>query len=235
MLNPTWAVFSIYQRKLKIMKINGGLNDSINIRFWNVVFSGIFITILIFIYDVFTGGSRLTNGFNSSIEYFPWVALIMGTTFFAYVFYIRSLGFGKASISNAIRASTIIFAIPFSLILATYFSIPLFSTDPVMLLIKTIGMVLIIFGIVSFALSVVKAYIFINVKPGSDLNETMKKIWDIKGVTHVTATAGRYDFIVKVSTRTLVKGYERIVKKIEEIPEIKNHRWASVLKDWENI
>ena len=41
-VNPTWAVFSIYQRKLKIMRINNRPNDSINIRFWNVVFSLLF-------------------------------------------------------------------------------------------------------------------------------------------------------------------------------------------------
>lgn len=234
-INPTWAVFSIYQRKLKIMKIQSKLNDSINIRFWNVVFSCIFTALLIFIYDTFTGNNYILAGFNASVTYFPWVALIMGTTFFAYVFYIRSLGFGKASISNAIRASTIIFAIPFSFILTAYFGIPFFSTDPVMLIIKIIGITLIILGIISYALTVVKAYIFITIKPGCPLKETMKKLWKIRGVTHVTITSGKYDFIVKVSTRTLLKGYEKIIREIEEIPDVQKYIWASVLKDWENI
>jgi hypothetical protein len=43
LINPTWAFFSIYQRKLKMIRINGKVNDSINIRFWNVVFSFLFI------------------------------------------------------------------------------------------------------------------------------------------------------------------------------------------------
>ena len=63
----------------------------------------------------------------------------------------------------------------------------------------------------------------------------MNKIWNIKGVTHVTAVAGPYDFIVKIRTRTLVKGYEQIIRKIEEIPGIKNYKWQSVLKEWEDI
>jgi len=234
-INPTWAVFSIYQRKLKIMKVNGRPNDSINIRFWNVIFSCIFTVIFIIVYDIFMGQNHLIAGFTASVQYFPWIALTMGTTFFAYVLYIRSLGLGKASINNAIRASTIIFAIPFSIILFMYFDIPLFSTDPVMLLIKAIGMILIVLGIVSFALTLVKAYIFITVKPGYPIKDTMKKLWGIRGVTHVAATAGKYDIIVKVSTRTLMKGYEKIIRKIEEIDSIKKHKWESVLKDWENI
>ncbi|MFH1101983.1 MAG: Lrp/AsnC ligand binding domain-containing protein [Methanobacteriota archaeon] len=234
-ISPTWAIFSIYQRRLKIMKINNKPNDSLNIRFWNVLFSLFFITLFLIGYDVFFGSQYTLLGVVASIQYFWWIALTMGITFFAYVLYIRSLGLGKASINNAIRASTIIFALPLSFILTTYFGLPMFSTDPVMLIIKVIGMILIVLGIISFALALVKAYVFITVKPGYPLRETMKKLWDIRGVTHVTITAGRYDFIVKVSTRTLMKGYEKIIRKLEEIPEIQKHHWASVLKDWENI
>ncbi len=63
----------------------------------------------------------------------------------------------------------------------------------------------------------------------------MQKLWDIRGVSHVSVTSGRYDFIVKVSTRTLLKGYERIIRKIEGIETIKKYHWESVLKDWEKI
>jgi DNA-binding Lrp family transcriptional regulator len=159
----------------------------------------------------------------------------MGMTFFAYVLYIRALGMGKASVNNAIRASTIIFAIPFSILLLQLGIITQFSTDPVMLLIKIIGMVLIVMGIISFALTVVKSYIFITVKPGTPIKETMQKLWDIRGVSHVSVTSGKYDFIVKVSTRTLMKGYERIIRRLDEIDAIKKYHWESVLKDWENI
>jgi DNA-binding Lrp family transcriptional regulator len=236
-INPTWAIFSIYQRKLKIMRIHNKPNDSINIRFWNVVFSFIFITIILFVFDLFTSGNHLISGFITAISpnYFILLALTMGTTFFSYVLYIRSLGMGKASVNNALRASTIIFAIPFSIILLKLGVITNFSTDPVMLIIKVIGIVMIVMGIISFALTVVKAYIFVDVKSGHPLRETMQKLWNIRGVTHVTITTGKYDFVVKVSTRTLMKGYERIIKKIDEIDEVNKYRWASVLKDWEKI
>lgn len=236
-INPTWAIFSIYQRKLKLMRIHSKPNDAINIRFWNVVFSCLFTALILFVFDIFTHGSHLLAGITASIDpfYFLLIALTMGTTFFAYVLYIRALGMGKASVNNALRASTIIFAVPFSILLWKLGLISQFSTDPVMLIIKVIGITLIVLGIVSFALTVVKAYIFITVKTGQPLRETMQKLWDIRGVSHVTITSGKYDFIVKVSTRTLMKGYERIIKKIEGIKEIKKYRWASVLKDWEKI
>jgi DNA-binding Lrp family transcriptional regulator len=236
-LNPTWAIFSIYQRRLKLMRIRNKPNDSINIRMWNVFFSLFFTALIILGFDIATGGQHIMAGFTAVINPYLFIllALTMSITYFSYVLYIRSLGLGKASINNAIRASTIIFAIPFSILLLKLGVITSFSTDPVMLIIKIMGIILIIFGIISFAFTVVKSYIFITIKPGKPHKEILDKLWDIKGITHVTITAGKYDIIVKVSTRTLLKGYERIIKKIEEIPEIQKYRWASVLRDWENI
>jgi DNA-binding Lrp family transcriptional regulator len=234
-INPAWAIFSIYQRKLKRMKINKQPNDSINIRFWNVVFACLFATLMISVWDFVMGTGHLLEGIAASIDHFEWIALTMSVTFFSFVFYIRALGIGKASVTQAVRASTIIFVIPVSLVLSYFNIVPPFSTDPVMLLIKMMGISLILLGIVSFALTLVKAYIFINMKPGYPIEETMNKLWSIRGVNRVTATAGPYDFIVKIRTRTLVKGYERIIRKIEAIDGIKEYKWQSVLKEWEDI
>jgi DNA-binding Lrp family transcriptional regulator len=97
------------------------------------------------------------------------------------------------------------------------------------------GTILILLGIITFALSLLKAYVFINVKPGYHIEETMNKLWNIRGVTRVTAIAGKYDFMIKIRIRTLVKGYEKIIKKIEEIESIKEYKWFSVLREWEEI
>jgi len=194
-----------------------------------------FTAILVGVYDLIVGTGHFIAGITASIDHFNWVALTMGITFFSYVFYIRALGIGKASVTQAVRASTVLFAIPFSLLISYFNIIPPFSTDPVMILIKIIGTTLVILGIVSFALSLVKAYVFINVKPGYPIEETMDKLWSIRGVTRVTVIAGTYDFIVKIRIRTLVKGYERIIRKLEGIEAIKKYKWESVLKEWEKI
>jgi len=234
-ISPAWVLFSIYQRKLKMLKIDNRPNDALNIRFWNVVFACIFTIIIVIIYDMLMNSGHLLTGLTASIEHFEWVALTMGITFFSYVFYIRALGIGKASVTQAVRASIVLFAIPFSIMLSYFNIIPPFSTDPVMILIKIIGTTLVILGIISFALTLVKAYIFIRVKSGYSIEETMEKLWKINGVTRVAAVTGPYNLMVKIRTRTLVKGYERIVRKIEEIEAIKEYKWESVLKEWEKI
>lgn len=234
-INPAWVIFSIYSKKLKMLKIDEHQNDSLNIRLWNVVFSCIITALLILLVDLIIDTNHFLEGIIASIEQFKWLALTMFITFFGYVFYIRSLGIGKASVTQSVRASTVLFAIPFSFLLSYLNIIPPFSADPVLIIIKIIGTTLVILGILSFAFSLVKAYVFISVKPGYPVEETMKKLWNISGVTRVTACAGKYDFIVKIRIRTLIKGYEKIILKLNEIEAIDKYRWESVLKEWENI
>jgi len=234
-INPGWVLLSIFQRKLKMMRINDRPNDAINIRLWNVIFACLFTAIIVFAFDLINGSDHLVSGLRASLNSYFWVALMAVGTFFNFVFYIRALGIGKASVTQAVKSSVIIFSIPVSIFLFYALGIGSFTTDPVMLLIKFIGISIMLLGIISFALTLTKAYIFITMKPGYSIEETMKKLWAIKGVNHVTAVAGKYDFIIKIRTRTLVKGYERILKKVQEVPGIKEYRWQSVLKEWEDI
>ncbi len=234
-VNPSWVLFSVYQRKLKLMTIQNRPNDSLNIRCWNVVFSCLITVFFIGLYDLVMHTGYILGGLRASVAYFDWLTLTMGITFFSYVFYIRALGIGKASVTQAVRATIIIFAIPFSLFIAHFGIISPLPGDPVMILIKSIGTILVILGITSYALTLVKAYIFVTMKPGYSVYETMEKIWDIHGVARVTATAGVNDFIVKIRVRALVKGYERIIRHLEKIEAIQKFTWSSVLKEWEEL
>jgi len=234
-INPGWVLLSFYQRKLKMMKIHDCPNDAINIRVWNVIFACMFTIIIVSIFDAIMGTSHVIAGIKAITDHYFWVLLLAISTFFAFVFYIRALGIGKASVTQAVKASLIVFSIPVSLILGYYGIIPPFTTDPVMLVIKMMGIVLMMLGILSFALTLTKAYVFIRMKPGYDIQQTMKQLWNIKGVNRVTAVAGPYDFIIKIHTRTLVKGYERILRKVESIQGIDDYSWQSVLKEWEDI
>jgi len=233
-INPGWMIFTIYQRKLKLLKINKKPNDAINIRIWNVFFAMIISIIFILIIDLYNGTNNIVNCFRQTINYAWIMGIIAFGTFFNFILYIRALGIGKASVTQAVKSSVIIFSIPVTIVLSL-FGFEGLSSDPIMLLIKFIGVVLIILGISTFALSLTKAYIFIRVKSGYDIEETMNKIWKIRGVNRVCAVAGPYDLMVKVRTRTLVKGYERILSKIQDIPGIKEYKWQSVLKEWEDI
>ena len=233
-INLGWMIFSFYQRKLKLMKINNRTNDSINIRLWNVFFALLITLLIIGLYDLFFGTKLLIDSFISSYQHFIWMAVIAVGTFFSFIFYIRALGIGKASVTQAVKATVIIFTIPITILLS-YFGYTEFVTDPILLLIKFIGITIMMLGIVSFALTLTKAYVFIKMKPGYPIDQTMQNLWNIRGVNRVTAVAGPYDFIIKIHTRTLVKGYERILRKVHSIPGIDSCRWESVLREWEDI
>jgi len=234
-LIPAWALLTIYQQKLKHLQILDNQNDAVNIRFWNVIISFALLTFIMFFYDIITANTFLIDGIIQSFTYLGWISLIAGGMFFVYILYIRALGIGKASVTQAIRSTIIIFTIPVSLVLSNFSIIPLFSTDPISLMIKISGIILIVIGIISYALTQVKAYIFVTIEPKVDIKKIMCDFWKIRGITHVSATTGTYDMIIKIQTRTLLKGYERIIKKVENIKGVQTYRWESVLKEWERI
>ena len=233
-INPGWMIFTIYQRKLKLLKINKNPNDAINIRVWNVFFAMIFSFLFIIILDIYNGTNTLINSMVKTVDYAMIMGVIAIGTFFNFILYLRALGIGKASVTQAVKSSVVLFAIPVTIVLSL-FGYEGINPDPVMILIKMIGVILIILGITSFALSLTKAYIFIKIKSGNDIELIMNHLWKIKGVNRVCAVAGQYDIILKIRTRTLVKGYERILRKVQEVPGIQEYRWQSVLKEWEDI
>ncbi len=234
-INPGSMLFSFYQRKLKMMKINDKPNDAINIRLWNVVFALFFTLLITLIFDIYNNTLNIIYGFTASIQYVKWMFVMAFGTFFSFVLYIRALGIGKASVAQAVKSSVIIFSIPVTIVLSSFGLSDPFPTDPLLLLIKIIGMLILMLGISTFALTLTKAYIFIKMSPGYPIQDTLKSLWSIKGVNRIAVLAGSYDFIIKIHTRTLVKGYERILRKVQEIPGIKKYRWQSVLKEWEDI
>ncbi|HDO19516.1 MAG TPA: Lrp/AsnC family transcriptional regulator [Thermoplasmatales archaeon] len=233
-VNPGWVLFSLYQRKLKLLKVKDRPNDSINIRLWNLLFTLGFVTLFIIAQDYISGTSYLMKSIEGSIKFFWLVALSMAITFFSYVFYIRALGIGKASITEAVRATIIIFSIPVTFLLSMFVHVPI-PHSPVLWLIKIIGIILVILGILSFALTQVTAYIFIKAKPGISVSSLSNEIWKIRGIESVAVVTGRYDIIAKVRIRTLLKGYERIIRRLDTVPGVGYFEWHSVLKEWENI
>ncbi|MCD6512970.1 MAG: hypothetical protein J7K61_05150 [Thermoplasmata archaeon] len=232
-LNPSWVLFSIYQRKLKLMKFDGEYNDSINIRFWNLVFTTVITFAILYSIDVFTGTNHVMNAIKA-MKYWHWLFLSMGVTFFAYILYIRALGMGKASVTQAVTSLSIAFSIPYSLLLADTLHIVVFESS-LHAIIKIMGIILVVMGVISFALTEVKGYLFIRLKSGYEASKVISKIWEIKGITNVAAVTGNCDIVAKVRIRTLGKGYERIIRTLEKVKEIDSFRWDSILKEWEEI
>lgn len=234
-VNPGLVFLFISQRKLMLLKIDKKPNDSINIRFWNLFFSFVFISLFLVIMDLFTGTTYIFEGLESSLTFFWQVALSMTVVLFSALAYIRSLRIGKTSVAQAIRSSTILFSVPISFVLSLFISIP-FPDSPTIWLIRSIGFILVIIGIITFALSEIKAFIFIKIDPKVGVNSILDAVGKIKGVESISVVfAERYDIIAYVRIRTLLKGYTQIIQRLETIHGIKKSKLVSILKEYENV
>jgi len=234
-VNPGLVLLSICQRKLMLLKIKKKPNDSINIRLWNLVFTFGFVTLFLLIFDLFNGTSYVIEGVESSFVFFWPVALNMTVVLFSALAYIRSLRIGKPSVAQAIKATTILFSFPISFLLSMFIFIP-FSDSPTIWLIRVIGFILVILGIVTFAFSEVKAFVFIKIDPKVKIKSILDDVGKIKGVESIAVVFGaRYDVIAYVRSRTLIKGYTQIIQKLETTHGIKNFKYVSILKEWENV
>jgi len=222
----------IAQRKMRCMRIDRRRIDSINIRVWNLLFSTLFFLLIMAIYDP----ESITGMFEASSMLLLITCVSMLVTFFARITYIRALGIGRASITQAATSLTVILGIPMTLIV-NYFAPGILSpvyTTPWVFLIKLIGTIMVALGIVTLALSEVRAYILIKAPRGKGY-KILRKISNIRGVVVVSALAGKYDYIVKVKLRTLGKAYRLIVRELEKIKDIEDFVWLSTLYEWEEI
>ncbi|MCJ7640158.1 MAG: hypothetical protein MUO70_09895, partial [Euryarchaeota archaeon] len=234
-VNPSIVFLSVCQRKLMLLKIKDKPNDSINIRLWNLVFAFGFITLFLLIFDLYNGTSYIIEGVESSFMFFWPVALSMTIVLFSALAYIRSLRIGKPSVAQAIKATTILFSVPISFLLSMFIFIP-FPNSPTIWLIRVIGFILIILGIATFAFSEVKAFVFIKIDPKVKIKSILDDVGKIKGVETLSVIFGeRYDIIANVRSRTLMKGYTQIIQKLETTHGIKEFKFVSILKEWENV
>ena len=222
----------IAQRKMRMIRVDGRRIDSINIRVWNLLLSTIFFLVIMAIYDP----ASIIGAINASKRLILIALLSMGITFFAKITYIRALGIGRASITQAVTSLSVILGIPLTLIAELVIPgvlVPIYGS-PLVFLIKLIGTIMVALGIVTLALSEVRAYILIRAPRGKG-NVILNKVAKIKGVTYVSAVAGKFDFIVRVKIRTLGKGYRLVVRKLEKIDGIEDFLWLSTLYEWEEI
>jgi DNA-binding Lrp family transcriptional regulator len=225
-LNPAYAILTIYQRKLKSMTFKGTQNDAINIRFWNVFFSMLFALLL----SLVIRPSSTAISFYALSDYFSVFITLTTLATFSYILFIRALGISTASIAQAVKSVSLIISIVFSLLMGQMAGI-----ESTFALLKIMGVILVILGIVDISFTEVRAFLFIRVKNGHSAKEVTDAIWKIKGIDSVSSVSGEYDVIARVRTRTLGKGYETIVTKINAIDGIRDFHWDSVLKEWENV
>jgi len=232
-MNGCFTIYTIFMKKLQEISENGKKNDSLNLRFWSLFFLTLFLSVMLIPFLDKTKIEMIQKLFFSPII-FLFFTINMGFAFLSYVMYIRALGKGKMSIVNAIVSINIILGIPLTLLgvkLAPHV-FEYVSYDVFLWIIKIVGTIFVIVGILALSLSEVKAYILLRVS-SKHASNILEKIFRVRGIEYVAAVAGDYDYVAKLRIRTLGKTYNIIVREIEKIEGILQIMSLPIVKEWE--
>jgi drug/metabolite transporter (DMT)-like permease len=230
--NISTMVFTIALRQAKRMIYRGRKNDSLNLRFWSLLFLTLILSLLVipFITPTFHAALAIVDW---NIILFILIDVLIST--FAFVTYIRALGITKMSTVTAIISVTVVLGIPITFIGDFFFPGAFGPTafTPLFWLFKAMGAFLIIVGIVTIAISHVKAYLLIYLSDSAEpiLNELAR----IKGITHISAVSGDRVLIATLNIRSLGSAYRTIITDIEQIAGIKQVVTLPTLKEWEKL
>ena len=231
-LNTSAAVYVIFQKKAIATKFKNGVNlDSTNIRLWTLLFMAFFTIIFSLPFMKAEGWVVFRTTFKSAL--LP-IALSMLLVYIARILYVRALAMGKMSIVNSLSSVSVIAGIPITIIFGfiwpAYFPMPGGSYAWVVWLLRGIGAILVFSGIVGLSMSEVKIMILAKVKSGMRCD--YEKIKAISGVERVSALTGKYDLMIILRSRTIGRGYQPIVEKLEKIPCLDDIVSNTIMKEW---
>ncbi|NHK31936.1 MAG: Lrp/AsnC family transcriptional regulator [Asgard group archaeon] len=231
-LNTSAAIYIIFQKKAIETKFDSGVNlDSTNIRLWTLFFMAFFTIIFSLPFMDAEGWSVFKTTFLPAL--LP-ISLSMLLVFIARILYVRALSMGKMSIVNSLSSISVIAGIPITLIFnfiwPIYFPLPSGSFAWVVWLMRGIGVLLVFGGIVGLTMSEVKIMILAKVKTGVACD--YEKIKAISGVEEVSVLTGKYDLMIILRTRTMGRGYQSIVEKLEMMPCLSEIVSNPVMKEW---
>jgi hypothetical protein len=154
--------------------------------------------------------------------------------FIARILYVRALSMGKMSIVNSLSSVSVIAGIPitiiFSFIWPTYFPLPGGEFAWVVWLLRGIGVILVVSGIIGLSMSEVKIMILAKIKSGVVCD--YKQIKAISGVESVSAITGKYDLMIIIRSRTIGRGYQPIVEKLAKMPCLDELHSNTIMKEW---
>lgn len=231
-LNTTAAIYVVFQKKAVETKFDIGNNlDSTNIRLWTLFFMAFFTIIFSLPFMDAEGWSVFRTTFLPAL--LP-ISVSMLLVFIARILYVRALSMGKMSIVNSLSSISVIAGIPIALIFnfiwPIYFPLPSGNFAWVVWLLRGIGSLLVFSGIIGLAMSEVKIMVLAKVKAGMACD--YEKIKSISGVEKVSVLTGKYDLMIILRTRTIGRGYQSIVEKLELMPCLSDIVSNPVLKEW---
>jgi uncharacterized membrane protein len=224
------AVGIFFQSRAKRAEIRPNLTiDSLNLRVWQLLALNLTMTLLMIPFITPSVVLLLSWNFIISI---PWLLFPVVFTFFSLITYLQALGKGKMSVVQGVTSIAVVLGIPInfigSLFLPGIFMPP--ATDSLGWLIKIIGTVFVIAGILSLSLSEMKGYVLVRVNPAA--GDILPLLHKIQGVTKASAVVGKWDILVRVDIRSLGSALEKILGRIEDLPGVEDVETVLILKEW---
>jgi len=231
-LNIGTMVYTIAQRRAKRLIFQNQRGDSLNIRAWALFFNAVFVSILII--PLITP-EIVNNILTINVHQVTFITIDMMVSTFAFIAYIRALGIAKMSVVTAITSFSIVMSIPITLI-GNHFYPSVFGgipTAPLYLFILSIGVILVMTGIITIGLSQVKSYLLIYIEGRAE--NVLSELVKLKGITSVSAVSGEHLLIAVVKIRSLGKVYRTMVSGLENIKGIKKVITLTNIKEWERL
>jgi drug/metabolite transporter (DMT)-like permease len=152
-MSPASALFIIYQRKLKSMTFGNLSNDAINIRFWNVFFTMIFSLF----FSLIISPRSILLAFEAISMNFSLIATATTLSTISFILFIRALGISSASIAQAVKSASLIISLALSLLMGR-----LAGIESTFALLKIMGAVLVVLGIVDISFTEVRSFLFVK-------------------------------------------------------------------------
>jgi uncharacterized membrane protein len=229
-MNMASALNTYYQRKTKRFEIQRGLRvDSLNMRIWTLLVLNTVMSLLML--PTFTPESWGIMGemFNPLFWYMVGSSV---ATFMSLVMYVRALGKGSMSVVNSLSAISVVLGIPMTLFgnLLVPGAFGVITTDMFLWTIRIFGVILVLVAIAALQGTEVRSLVIISVRPLT--GDILPALFNIRGVERVAGLAGPHDYLLSIRSRSLGKTRTNILKKIQEIPEVKEIETLVVLRDY---
>ncbi len=229
-MNVSSAFFTYYQRITKRYEVRPGLRvDSLNMRVWSLLILNLVMSLLALPFMNEVAWQSMVIGFIPLLGYMIGSSL---ATFFALVMYVRALGRGKMAVVNSLSAISVVLGIPVTVIgnLLIPGAFGEIGTDMFLWSLKTLGVILVIIGVIALEASDVRSIVLIKVKPLT--GDLLPELFNIKGVEKAAALAGPHDYLLSIKSRNLAKTRSLILKKIQMIEGINDVETLVAIKEY---
>jgi len=225
------AASVFFQSRAKRREIKPGITmDSLNLRLWLLLSLNTTMTLMT---TPFITPTIILLLYQQLLVALPWLLLPVAFTFLSLIAYLQALGRGKMSVVQGINSVSVVLGIPLNLLGALILPGVYEPVAPDLFtwIIKIIGTIFVVSGIVALSLSEMKAYVLVRLKPGA--GDLLPQLRRIQGVKRVSAIAGPWDLLLRIHIRSLGSVRLKTLRKIEETPGVQDMMTLLILKEWD--